>query len=261
MERVDDTYLNGGESSSNAKKDISLRTRAFLVILGGAVCTIGISSALLLVMNPGWMHIILTLVAGVLVSVLLSPIMTKAPLQRLDGMSSFTQDISQAVAYELDISRGLLGEQDRWIRSQEGLARIRGKLEDLRRAISVLQGQTNQTDVLAINATLEATRTGEAGRGFALLATEFRRLAERVAASSERIDVLLKELSGELGDALDGSRTTGEQVFELVSKAGKNAAELENVVENLEGALKGVYVAFGLVPRDSMFTISSEESK
>ncbi len=101
---------------------------------------------------------------------------------------------------------------------QEKVLDISSKSQGMSEANSVIDSIASQTNLLAMNAAIEAAHAGEAGKGFAVVADEIRKLAENSSMQSKSISSALKELVRSIADVVQTSKTAG-QSFEEVRKA------------------------------------------
>ena len=109
--------------------------------------------------------------------------------------------------------------------------------------VSLINEIADQTNILALNAAIQAAMAGEAGRGFAVVADEVQRLAERSATATKQIAGLVKTIQTDTNEAVSSMEQTTAEVVkgaELANSAGTALEEIENVSTNLAELIQDI---------------------
>lgn len=127
-----------------------------------------------------------------------------------------TIDSIQSLATEVEDAAGVI-------------QRLSSHSEEIGKVLDVIRGIAEQTNLLALNAAIEAARAGEQGRGFAVVADEVRTLASRTQASTQEIQGMIEGLQGNAGKAVEAMEKGRVQARDSVEQAGRAGESLDAI--------------------------------
>jgi methyl-accepting chemotaxis protein len=130
----------------------------------------------------------------------------------------------------------------------EGLRMHSQKINDI---VIVIRGIADQTNLLALNAAIEAARAGEQGRGFAVVADEVRKLAEKTSTSTAEIGTVIAAIQEQIGETVRAIGTGATQAATGVGKAQAAGESLVSVIASSEEVMRLIDEIAGATKRQN----------
>ena len=117
---------------------------------------------------------------------------------------------------------------------KESMTRLGLRVRDIDKVLNVITDIADQTNLLALNAAIEAARAGEAGRGFAVVADEVRKLAEKTMASTNDVGNAIKAIQESTAKSMTGVDNAVEHIGEATELANQSGQALQEIVATVE---------------------------
>jgi twitching motility protein PilJ len=176
-------------------------------------------------------------------------------------MAQSIKEVDSSAAQSADVARRTLAATEQGARAVRntisGMDDIREQIQETSKRIKrlgessqeigeivdLISDITEQTNVLALNAAIQAASAGEAGRGFSVVAEEVQRLAERSAEATKQIGALVKTIQGDTHDAVAAMEKSTLGVVEgakLSDEAGQSLREIERVSNELATLINSI---------------------
>ncbi len=165
-------------------------------------------------------------------------------IQDISANSSEARDIAANTEMATERSAQIIGRN---VDEMEGIARsvVQGsndiselskKIQSINAVVNAIREIADQTNLLALNAAIEAARAGEQGRGFAVVADEVRKLAERTASATQVIQTFSNEIRGGVEQAIKNMN----QVANDATSGSLNAQHANNAIREVQQAFRAV---------------------
>ncbi|KRG71463.1 methyl-accepting chemotaxis protein [Pseudoxanthomonas dokdonensis] len=139
--------------------------------------------------------------------------------------------------------RGMDQIRDQIQETSKRIKRLGESSQEIGSVVELINDISEQTNILALNAAVQAASAGEAGRGFAVVADEVQRLAERTSGATRRIESLVQTIQADTNEAVSSMEQTTAEVVSgarLAEDAGTALGEIERVSSDLNELIKNI---------------------
>lgn len=176
--------------------------------------------------------------------------------QSIQAIASSAQTAATIARQALDAAQDSDRTMDETVNSMETLRanvwettvkakRLAESSQEISKIVSIISTISEKTNVLAFNAAIEATRAGENGKGFRLVANEVRRLAERVTDATKEIDRLVRTIQQGTSDVLKTMEVSNASVAigtQLVTRTKTNLQDMAQIGQEIDQLLQSISV-------------------
>ncbi|MHB1677251.1 MAG: methyl-accepting chemotaxis protein [Sulfuriferula sp.] len=166
--------------------------------------------------------------------------------QSLEAAEKGTQAVENSIA-------GMNSIRENIQETSKRIKRLGESSQEIGEIVELISDITEQTNVLALNAAIQAAAAGEAGRGFSVVAEEVQRLAERSGQATKQIAAIVKTIQSDTQDAVSAMETSTQGVVEgaklsdaagrALNEIGEVSRSLANLIENISAATDNQAVA------------------
>jgi len=167
--------------------------------------------------------------------------------QAANASNQLAEQSRQQVSDNLDGTRAMASEVQT---SSERLQQLAGQIRDIGQVLDVIRSVSEQTNLLALNAAIEAARAGEAGRGFAVVADEVRTLAYRTQQSTQEIEQMIA-----------GVQHGTEAAVASMQTSTQRAQSTLGITQASGQVLEGIYSAIGQINERNLVIASAAEEQ
>ena len=171
---------------------------------------------------------------------------SKDSAESADVAQRSVQIASRGAEVVRETIQGMDSIRDQIQETSKRIKRLGESSQEIGSIVELINDIAEQTNILALNAAIQAASAGEAGRGFAVVADEVQRLAERSASATKRIETLVQTIQSDTNEAVSSmEQTTAEVVAgaRLAEDAGTALGDIERVSNDLSALIQNISAA------------------
>ncbi len=171
---------------------------------------------------------------------------SKNSAESADVAQKSVEIASRGAAVVRETIEGMDSIRDQIQETSKRIKRLGESSQEIGSIVELINDIAEQTNILALNAAIQAASAGEAGRGFAVVADEVQRLAERSANATKRIETLVQTIQSDTNEAVSSMEQTTAEVVSGARKAedaGTALGDIERVSNDLATLINGISVA------------------
>ena len=148
-----------------------------------------------------------------------------------------SRDVAISGARELRVAVDSIDEvKERTLTLKDAMNSLGQKAEAIGQVVGFINDVADQTNLLALNAAIEAARAGEAGRGFAVVADEVRNLAEKTMQATKEVTEAVSSIQRQTQETIAAVDSSAEQTVRSAERASSAGTSMEAIVQNMERA-------------------------
>ena len=173
-------------------------------------------------------------------------VVSKDSAESADVAERSVQIASRGAEVVRETISGMDSIRDQIQETSKRIKRLGESSQEIGSIVELINDIAEQTNILALNAAIQAASAGEAGRGFAVVADEVQRLAERSTSATKRIETLVQTIQSDTNEAVNSmEQTTAEVVAgaRLAEDAGSALGDIERVSHDLSALIQSISTA------------------